>query len=130
MCDTKTNTCFSVKVSQSETGFRFYRVRVSGRDTTVSIDPVLAEQLEYLLGSRRLARIWINDIANRMEAVALASDKREKRRAGLSRLVSREGWRFVLDPDHGHLSDLKRLGRTHPLVARSALSKAGGILAE
>lgn len=109
---------FSVRTSQSETGFRFFRVRIDGRSTTVSIDPVLAEQLEAILGSSKSTRAWINDVANRIDAVMSANTEKGTKVAGLSRLVSREGWRFVLDPDHGHICDLDKLGRCHPLKQR------------
>lgn len=106
---------FQVKTLQTETGFRFYRVRLDGRVTTVSLDPILAEQLDYLLGGAKNTRLWISSTACRLEAVLVANKDVSKKHAGLSRLVSREAWRLVLDPDAGHISDLRAFGQSHPL---------------
>lgn len=107
---------FVVKTQMSEAGFHFFRIRIDGRDSSVSIDPMLVEQLDAILGSSINTREWINHTASRVHLIIMANLENGKKRGGLSRMVSREGWRFVLDPDYGHLDDLKKLGRTHPLM--------------
>ena len=108
---------FKVRTLVSETGFRFYRIKLSGRVTTISIDPVLAEQLEAIFGDRPSVRSWLNKTANQVDAVLMVSSlDHGKKMAGLSRLVAREAWRLVLDPDHEHIHELSKIGKIHPLA--------------
>ena len=105
---------FTVKTKSSDTGFRFFRIFLDGRKTTVSLDPVLVEQLDAILGVNNTPA-WINITSNRVHNILVANADTIKHKSGLSRMVSREAWRFVLDPDFGHLDDLAKLNRTHPL---------------
>ncbi|WP_297500231.1 hypothetical protein [Ferrovum sp.] len=116
MKNTIKNKPFSTSIDTMNQNLFYFPVHIECRYTNVSMDPLLVEQLVTIFGSFTHARAWVSQIANQIST--LRSTKRSQTRfsnAGLSRLVCREAWRMVIDPDEEHLLDIKAAGGSHPL---------------
>lgn len=106
---TGVRACFgSPKTTLTDDRFRFFRVRIENRSTTISIDPLLAEMVSIAVGGDEAMKAWLS---------ARAADIARCRngRAGLSRLVARDALRLLLAPSPADLDMLDRKGISHPL---------------
>lgn len=107
------------KVSAFDTSFVFVRIKLDGRITNISIDPLLAEILTSILGNHLQMTTWIG-IQSR-SLYESSCDKKTgggtnaKRKIGLSRLVARSALRFITMPTFEDIEYLHAIKRTHPL---------------
>lgn len=111
-----------------DSGFAYYKVRVHGAQTTISLDLLLDECMQSLFGGKTRVQGWLFDratlITNMMIQGEPDSHKKDgevsgkKRAAGLSRLVAREAWKLVIAPTPADIEFLQKIGVTHPLLAK------------
>lgn len=79
------------------------RVSIGNRRSTISMDYVLAEELEKRLGNEDAVKVWVNTAVNRLDqewaekSSGMSIGDRVRAKSGLSRMVQREALKFVLD---------------------------------
>lgn len=103
-----------LKTDTYDTGFLFLQLKVDNRLTNISLDPLQAELLIGILGSHEAMRKWLIMQADHLRN-NVPDEYKNKRRAGLSRLLSRKGWRLIVQPDENDVAYLASIQRNHPL---------------